>query len=41
MVALFAHLHERYGSASDYASKVGVPTAVLSRLREALLETAD
>ena len=38
MVALFAHLRERYGSVAEYASAIGVPDEVVSRLRQAMLE---
>jgi protein-tyrosine phosphatase len=38
MVALFAHLKERYGSVRAYASAIGVPDDVVERLREAMLE---
>jgi protein-tyrosine phosphatase len=38
MVALFAHLRARYGAVANYASEVGIPDEVVSRLREALLE---
>jgi protein-tyrosine phosphatase len=38
MVELFAYLHERYGSVAEYAVTVGVPDAVVARLREELLE---
>jgi protein-tyrosine phosphatase len=41
MVALFAHLRQRYGTVADYAAEVGVPADVVDRLREALLEPAD
>jgi protein-tyrosine phosphatase len=40
MVALFAHLGQRYGSVAGYAREVGIPDEVLARLREALLEPA-
>jgi len=40
MVALFAHVHERYGSLSDYATAVGVPDDLIARLRASLLEPA-
>jgi protein-tyrosine phosphatase len=40
MVGLFAHLRERYGSIAGYLSEIGVPEALVSRLREALLEPA-
>jgi protein-tyrosine phosphatase len=38
MVELFAYLRERYGSVAEYAVTIGVPDAVLARLREELLE---
>jgi len=38
MVNLFAYLRERYGSVTEYAVTVGVPDAVVARLREELLE---
>ncbi len=38
MVALFAHVHDRYGSPADYAAAVGVPGDVIDRLRQSLLE---
>jgi protein-tyrosine phosphatase len=38
MVELFAYLRERYGSVAEYAVTVGVPDAVVARLREELLE---
>jgi protein-tyrosine phosphatase len=41
MVALFAHLRARYGTVATYASDVGIPDDVVSRLREALLEPDD
>ena len=41
MVALFAHLRARYGTVARYASDVGIPDDVVSRLREALLEPDD
>jgi protein-tyrosine phosphatase len=41
MVALFAHLRQRYGTVAEYAAEVGVPADVVARLREALLEPAD
>ena len=41
MVNLFAYLRERYGSVSEYAVTVGVPDAVVARLREELLEPAS
>ena len=40
MIGLFTHVRERYGSVADYASEVGVPDVVLSRLRQSLLEPA-
>jgi len=41
MVALFAHLRSRYGTVARYASEVGIPDEVVSRLRQALLEPAE
>jgi protein-tyrosine phosphatase len=41
MVELFAYLRERYGSVTGYAVAVGVPDAVVARLREELLEPAS
>jgi protein-tyrosine phosphatase len=41
MVELFAYLRERYGSVTEYAGAVGVPDAVVARLREELLEPAS
>ena len=41
MVELFAYLRERYGSVTEYAVTVGVPDAVVARLREELLEPAS
>ena len=41
MVNLFAYLRERYGSVTEYAVTVGVPDAVVARLREELLEPAS
>jgi protein-tyrosine phosphatase len=38
MVALFAHLRDRYGTAEGYAEAVGVPSDVVARLRHTLLE---
>jgi protein-tyrosine phosphatase len=38
MVALFAHLNDRYGSVREYASAIGLPDDVVDRLREAMLE---
>jgi protein-tyrosine phosphatase len=38
MVALFDHVHDRYGSPADYAAAVGVPDDVVARLRWSLLE---
>jgi protein-tyrosine phosphatase len=38
MVALFAHLEERYGSVTGYASAIGLPDTVVDNLREAMLE---
>jgi protein-tyrosine phosphatase len=39
MVALFAHLRQRYGTAEGYASIIGVPDRVVAGLRSALLES--
>jgi protein-tyrosine phosphatase len=41
MIQLFAYLRERYGSVTEYAVTVGVPDAVVARLREELLEPAS
>jgi hypothetical protein len=41
MVALFAHLMERYGTVTAYASAIGVPDDVVARLRQAMLEPQD
>jgi protein-tyrosine phosphatase len=41
MVNLFAYVRERYGSVTEYAVTVGVPDAVVARLREELLEPAS
>jgi protein-tyrosine phosphatase len=41
MVALFAHLHARYGTVAAYAAEIGVPADVVARLRQALLEPAE
>lgn len=38
MVALFAHLKERYGTVAEYASAIGVPDDVVESLRRAMLE---
>jgi protein-tyrosine phosphatase len=38
MVALFAHLNDRYGSVREYASTIGLPDDVVDQLREAMLE---
>jgi protein-tyrosine phosphatase len=38
MVALFAHLRNRYGTVAGYAARVGVPEDVVQRLRQSLLE---
>jgi protein-tyrosine phosphatase len=38
MVALFAHLRDRYGTAAGYAEAVGVPSDVVTRLRHTFLE---
>jgi protein-tyrosine phosphatase len=40
MVNLFAYLREHYGSVTEYAVTVGVPDAVVARLRDELLEPA-
>jgi hypothetical protein len=40
MTALFAYVAKKYGSVAGYASEVGVPEAVVSRLRQSLLEPA-
>jgi protein-tyrosine phosphatase len=40
MVALFAHLRNRYGTVAGYAARVGVPEDVVQRLRQSLLEPA-
>jgi protein-tyrosine phosphatase len=40
MVALFAHLRNRYGTVAEYAAQVGVPGDVVQRLRQSLLEPA-
>ena len=37
MVALLAHLRDRYGSITDYAAKIGVADDVIDRLRTLLL----
>jgi protein-tyrosine phosphatase len=41
MVALFAHLMERHGTVTAYASAIGVPDDVVARLRQAMLEPQD
>jgi protein-tyrosine phosphatase len=41
MVALFEHVRAHYGSVSGYASAVGVPTDVVSRLRQAMVEDVE
>ncbi len=41
MVALFAHLRNRYGTVAEYAAEVGVPSDVVQRLRQSLLEPAE
>jgi protein-tyrosine phosphatase len=38
MVALFAHLKERFGTVSEYAASIGVPDEVVASLRRAMLE---
>jgi protein-tyrosine phosphatase len=40
MVALFAHLRDRYGTVAEYAAQVGVTEGVVERLRQTLLEPA-
>jgi protein-tyrosine phosphatase len=40
MVALLAHLRARYGSVVGYATEIGLPDDVISRLRGSLLEPA-
>jgi len=40
MVALFAHLRNRYGTVAGYSARVGVPEDVVQRLRQSLLEPA-
>jgi protein-tyrosine phosphatase len=40
MVALFAHLRNRYGTVAEYAARVGVPEDVVQGLRQSLLEPA-
>jgi protein-tyrosine phosphatase len=37
MEALFAHMRQRYGSVHEYAVAVGVPEAVIARLRAVML----
>jgi protein-tyrosine phosphatase len=41
MVALFAHLKERFGTVDDYAASIGVPDEVVAGLRRAMLEPAN
>jgi protein-tyrosine phosphatase len=41
MVALFAHLKDRYGTVDEYASAIGVPDEVVAGLRRAMLEPED
>jgi protein-tyrosine phosphatase len=41
MVALFAHVHDRYGSVARYLAAAGVPDEVIARLRASLLEADD
>jgi protein-tyrosine phosphatase len=38
MVALFAHLKDRYGTVDAYAASIGVPDEVVAGLRQAMLE---
>jgi protein-tyrosine phosphatase len=38
MVALFAHLRERFGTVVEYAAAIGVPDEVVASLRQAMLE---
>jgi protein-tyrosine phosphatase len=38
MVALFAHLKDRYGTIGAYASAIGIPGDVVDRLHQAMLE---
>jgi protein-tyrosine phosphatase len=40
MVELLRYLRERYGSVTEYAATVGVPDALVDRLRQTLLEPA-
>ena len=40
MVALFAHLKERYRTVEQYATSIGVPDGVVTALRQAMLEPA-
>jgi protein-tyrosine phosphatase len=40
MVELLRYLRERYGSVIEYAATVGVPDALVDRLRQTLLEPA-
>jgi protein-tyrosine phosphatase len=39
MVALFAHVHDRYGSPAHYLAAAGLPDDVVARLRQSLLES--
>jgi protein-tyrosine phosphatase len=41
MVALFAHMKERFGTVTEYASAIGVPDEVVARLRQAMLAPQD
>jgi protein-tyrosine phosphatase len=41
MVALFAHLKDRYRTVGEYASAIGVPDDVVVGLRQAMLEPAS
>jgi protein-tyrosine phosphatase len=41
MIALFAHLKERFGTVTEYATTIGVPDEVVARLRQAMLEPQD
>jgi protein-tyrosine phosphatase len=38
MVALFAHVKQRFGTVTEYASTIGLPDEVVARLRQAMLE---
>jgi protein-tyrosine phosphatase len=40
MVELFRYLRERFGSVDGYAASVGVPEALVARLRQTLLDPA-